>query len=156
MWLVDWLRDFLPSCLKGGDKETIITKLTDENNVNIAGNSTQDNTGVAETKQKQSVEKAFGADNDERRKIVSNKSDKINTSNINTQDDINDLNVSMIGKNNDEDIFIEQDDAEKESLLFKWIMETDDKTEQNKNCNNNGELTLNLKNKSSNHAINMN
>ena len=154
MWLVDWLRDFLPSCLKGGEKETIITKLTDENNVNIAGNSTQDNTGVVATKRKQSV-KAFGKDNLKRIKIVSNQSDKINTSNINTQDDINDLNVSMIQTNNNEDSFIEPDDNEIKNLI--GIMNTTNKqAEQNKNCNNNGELTLNLKNKSSNHAINMN
>ena len=154
MWLFDLLRDILPSCLKGGEKETIITKLTDENNVNIAGNSTQDNTGVVATKRKQSV-KAFGKDNLKRIKIVSNQSDKINTSNINTQDDINDLNVSMIQTNNNEDSFIEPDDNEIKNLI--GIMNTTNKqAEQNKNCNNNGELTLNLKNKSSNHAINMN
>ena len=154
MWLFDLLRDILPSCLKGGEKETIITKLTDENNVNIAGNSTQDNTGVVATKRKQSV-KAFGKDNLKRIKIVSNQSDKINTSNINTQDDINDLNVSMIQTNNNEDSFIEPDDNEIKNLI--GIMNTTNKqAEQNKNCNNNGELTLNLKNKSSNNAINMN
>ena len=154
MWLVDWLRDFLPSCLKGGDKETIITKLTDENNVNIAGNSTQDNTGVAETKQKQSVEKAFGADNLKRGKIVSNQSDKIKTNN-DIQDDINDLNVSMIQTNNNEDSFKEPDD-EKESSFFKWIMQTNNEEEQNTNCNNDGNIRFTLNNVSLNDTTNLN
>ena len=154
MWLVDWLRDFLPSCLKGGDKETIITKLTDKNNVNIAGNSTQDNTGVAETKQKQSVEKAFGADNLKRRKIVSNQSDKIKTNN-DIQDDINDLNVSMIQINNNEDSFKEPDD-EKESSFFKWIMQTNNEEEQNTNCNNDGNIRFTLNNVSLNDTTSLN
>ena len=154
MWLVDWLRDFLPSCLKGGDKETIITKLTDKNNVNIAGNSTQDNTGAAETKQKQSVEKAFGADNLKRRKIVSNQSDKINTSNINTQDDINDLNVSMIQTNNNEDSFIEPYDNEIQ--IFIDNMQTNNEEEQNTNCNNDGNIRFTLNNVSLNDTTSLN
>ena len=144
MWLVDWLRDFLPSCLKDGKKE-IITKLPEEKNANIAGNSTQDNTGVVAKKRKQSV-------NLKRIKIVSNQSDKINTSNINTQDDINDLNVSMIQTNNNEDSFIEPDDNEIRILID--IMNTTNKqAKQNKNCNNNVKLPLNLKNTSLNYAL---
>ena len=144
MWLVDWLRDFLPSCLKDGKKE-IITKLPEEKNANIAGNSTQDNTGVVAKKRKQSV-------NLKRIKIVSNQSDKINTSNINTQDDINDLNVSMIQTNNNEDSFIEPDDNEIRILID--IMNTTNKqAKQKKNCNNNVKLPLNLKNTSLNYAL---
>ena len=153
MWLFDLLRDILPSCLKGGEKETIITKLTDENNVNIAGNSTQDNTGVVATKRKQSV-KAFGKDNLKRIKIVSNQSDKINTSNINTQDDINDLNVSMIQTNNNEDSFIEPYDNEIQ--IFIDNMQTNNEEEQNTNCNNDGNIRFTLNNVSLNDTTSLN
>ena len=143
MWLFDLLQDILPSCLKGGEKEAIITKLTDKNNVNIDGNSTQDDTGV---------KKAFGADNLKRRKIVSNQSDKNKTSNVNIQDDINALNVSMIQENNNEDSFIEPDDNEIQILID--IMNTTNKqAKQKKNCNNNVKLPLNLKNTSLNNAL---
>ncbi|MBQ7552534.1 MAG: hypothetical protein IJT15_03755 [Rickettsiales bacterium] len=151
MWLVDWLRDILPSCLKDGKKE-IITKLPEEKNANIAGNSTQDNTGVVAKKRKQSVKKVFGTDNLKRRKIVSNQSDNINTSNVNIQNNINYLNVSMIQENNNEDDFIEPDDNEIQILID--IMNTTNKqAKQNKNCNNNVKLPLNLKNTSLNYAL---
>ena len=146
MRLLNWLRDFLPSCLKGGDKETIITKLTDKNNVSIAGNSTQDDTGV---------KKAFSADNLKRTIIVSNQSDKINTGNVNIQDNINDLNVSMIGKNNDEDIFIEPDDNEIQ-ILIDNMNTTNNKEEQSTNCNNDGNIQFTLNNVSSQDTTNLN
>ena len=155
MWLFDWLNNILPSCLKGGENGTIITKLNDKNNVNIAGNSTQDNTCAMATKRRQSAENAFGADNDKRTTIVSNQSNKINTVNVNIQDDINELNIGIISANNNEDSFKESSYDEEENSLLELIMQMNNKEWHNTNCNNDGNIQYALNNTSLNDTTNL-
>ena len=117
MWLVDWLRDILPSCFKSSKK--IISSSptnTDGNNVSTTDNSKQNSTDVKMKKWKTNTNKL---DNN-----VENK-------NLHTTNTITELNVSRIEK----DDFIEPDDNEIQILID--IMNTTNKqAKQNKNCNN--------------------
>ena len=134
MWLVDLLRDILSSCLKPSEKITS-SSLTDidGNNVSTADNSKQNSTDAKMKKWKTNTNKL---DNN-----VENK-------NFHIKNTITELDVSGIEK----DDFIEPDDNEIQILID--IMNTTNKqAKQNKNCNNNVKLHLNLKNTSLNDAI---
>ena len=134
MWLFDLWRDILPSCLKPSKKITSSSPTdTDGNNVNTTDNSKQNSTDAKMKKWKTNTNKL---DNN------------IENKNFHIKNTITELDVSGIEK----DDFIEPDDNEIQILID--IMNTTNKqAKQNKNCNNNVKLPLNLKNTSLNNAI---
>ena len=136
MWLFDLLRDVLPSCLKPSKK--IISSSptdTDGNNVSTTDNSKQNSTDAKMKKWKTNTNKL---DNN-----VENK-------NFHTTNTITELDVSGIEK----DDFIEPDDNEIQILIDN--MKTNNKEEQNTNCNNDGKIQFTLNNVSLNDTTNLN
>ena len=136
MWLFDLWRDILPSCLKPSKK--IISSSptdTDGNNVSTTDNSKQNSTDAKMKKWKTNTNKL---DNN-----VENK-------NFHTTNTITELDVSGIEK----DDFIEPDDNEIQILIDN--MKTNNKEEQNTNCNNDGNIQFTLNNVSLNDTTNLN
>ena len=136
MWLVDWLRDFLPSCLKPSKK--IISSSptdTDGNNVSTTDNSKPNSTYAKMKKWKTNTNKL---DNN------------IENKNFHIKNTITELDVIGIEK----DDFIEPDDNEIQILIDN--MKTNNKEEQNTNCNNDGKIQFTLNNVSLNDANNLN
>ena len=134
MWLFVLLRDILSSCLKPSEKITSSSSTDiDGNNVSTTDNSKQNSTDAKMKKWKTNTNKL---DNNVENEI------------LHTTNTITELDVSGIEK----DDVIEPDDNEIQILID--IMNTTNKqAKQNKNCNNNVKLPLNLKNTSLNNAI---
>ena len=134
MWLFVLLRDILSSCLKPSEKITSSSSTDiDGNNVSTTDNSKQNSTDAKMKKWKTNTNKL---DNN------------IENKNFHIKNTITELDVSGIEK----DDVIEPDDNEIQILID--IMNTTNKqAKQNKNCNNNVKLPLNLKNTSLNNAI---
>ena len=131
MWLFELWRDILPSCLKPSKK--ITSSSHTDTDVSTTYNSKQNSTDAKMKKWKTNTNKL---DNN------------IENKNFHIKNTITELDVSGIEK----DDFIEPDDNEIQILID--IMNTTNKqAKQNKNCNNNVKLPLNLKNTSLNNAI---